>query len=97
MKAHCEIVINHKGTECQYKPILCQEGYCSDCQIYKDFQGHQRTMGRKLWVGSPNNINNEVCQFCSISRIALKEMIAEGGKENLTMVNTILENCINHC
>jgi len=28
---------NHKGEWCVIKPeILCQEGYCSECQIYKD-------------------------------------------------------------
>ena len=26
----------HKGQPCQYKPTLCQEGYCKDCQIYAD-------------------------------------------------------------
>lgn len=37
---------SRKGTECLYKPIHCVEGFCQDCQIYKDFQGHQKTMGR---------------------------------------------------
>jgi len=27
---------NHKGQLCPYKNILCQEGYCSECQIYMD-------------------------------------------------------------
>ncbi len=35
-----------KGTPCFIKPILCQEGWCNDCQVYKDFQGYERTMGR---------------------------------------------------
>lgn len=35
-----------KGNECPYKPILCSEGFCQDCQIYLDYQGHQRTMGK---------------------------------------------------
>lgn len=39
-------VINHKGTDCKYKSIICQEGYCQDCQVGLDFQGHERTMGR---------------------------------------------------
>ena len=26
-------VISKKGTQCPYKPILCQEGYCQDCEI----------------------------------------------------------------
>ena len=25
---------NHKGSRCPYKLILCQEGYCNDCNIY---------------------------------------------------------------
>ena len=37
-----EQVINHKGQPCPYKSILCQEGWCSGCQIYQDYQGHQR-------------------------------------------------------
>ncbi len=24
----------HKGDPCVYKPILCQEGYCSGCAIH---------------------------------------------------------------
>jgi len=27
-----------KGKTCPYKPILCQEGFCQDCQIYLDRQ-----------------------------------------------------------
>lgn len=27
---------NHKGQDCPNKPITCQEGVCSDCQIYLD-------------------------------------------------------------
>jgi len=28
---------NHKGEWCVINPnIFCQEGYCSECQIYKD-------------------------------------------------------------
>jgi hypothetical protein len=23
----------HKGQTCKFKPILCQEGFCSDCYI----------------------------------------------------------------
>lgn len=37
---------NHKGTDCIIQPITCQEGLCSGCQVYKDWVGHQRTMGR---------------------------------------------------
>lgn len=41
-------MINHKGEACWIKPITCQEGYCNDCQIYLDYQGHERTMGRSI-------------------------------------------------
>jgi len=37
---------NHKGEACPVKPILCQEGYCHECQIYLDYLGHLKTMGR---------------------------------------------------
>lgn len=37
-----------RGLPCPYKPILCETRLnCEGCQIYKDFQGHERTMGRK--------------------------------------------------
>lgn len=26
----------HKGSNCFYKPILCQEGWCSNCIIYRE-------------------------------------------------------------
>lgn len=26
----------HKGSTCFYKPILCQEGWCSECNIYRE-------------------------------------------------------------
>jgi len=29
---------NNKGLMCPFKLILCQEGYCSQCQIYIDWQ-----------------------------------------------------------
>jgi hypothetical protein len=25
----------HKGQACKIKPVLCQEGYCSECFIYQ--------------------------------------------------------------
>jgi hypothetical protein len=27
----------HKGGECIVSTKFCQEGYCSDCQIYRDY------------------------------------------------------------
>ena len=37
--------------------------------------------------------DNEVCLRCGASRSVLKEMISQGGKGNLTIVNHILEGC----
>lgn len=37
-----------KGRDCPYKSIVCQEGFCEDCQIYLDYQGHEKTMGRSI-------------------------------------------------
>jgi len=28
--------VNYKGQSCPHKPIICQEGYCSECCIYQD-------------------------------------------------------------
>jgi DNA-binding NarL/FixJ family response regulator len=28
--------IYHKGSNCCYKPILCQEGWCSECLIFRE-------------------------------------------------------------
>jgi len=32
-----------KGKPCPYKQILCQEGYCQDCQVYLDKAKDHRT------------------------------------------------------
>ena len=37
---------NNKGLWCPFKAVFCQEGYCQDCQVYLDYQGHQITLGR---------------------------------------------------
>jgi len=29
---------NHKGTWCPYRELLCQEGICSGCEIYRDWK-----------------------------------------------------------
>ncbi len=56
-------------------------------------EGHQRTMGRESVVVSRKDANNEVCLRCGASRTTLREMIAEGGKGNLTIVDVMLGNC----
>ena len=37
--------------------------------------------------------NNEVCLRCGASRTALREMIASGGRGNLSIVEVITGNC----
>jgi len=44
-------------------------------------------------IGRWNTDNEEICQFCNASRTAIKEMIALGGKSNLTTVDVMLTNC----
>ena len=39
---------SRKGQECPFKPILCQEGYCANCQIYIDYLGYLKSMGRLM-------------------------------------------------
>ena len=33
------LIENHKGQPCWIKPITCQEGFCSGCEIYRNHQG----------------------------------------------------------
>jgi hypothetical protein len=28
----------HKGEQCPYKKICCQEGYCSQCEIWRQYR-----------------------------------------------------------
>jgi len=37
---------SRKGQECLFKPIICEQGYCRECQIYIDYLGYLRSMGR---------------------------------------------------
>ena len=76
-----------QGHACPYKPTLCSEGWCNDCQIHLDFKGHERTMGRDSVV------NRDICLRCGVNRTGLRTMMIEGGKENLTLVDVILGNC----
>ena len=29
---------NNRGLPCPFSPVVCQEGYCHQCQIYLDWQ-----------------------------------------------------------
>ena len=82
-----------KGQECKHKPILCQEGWCNECQVHIDWIGHQRTMGRESAIVGKWKGDNEVCLRCGVSRTALKEMLSTKDRSNLTIANHILEGC----
>ena len=36
IRREADLHFNHKGLECPYKGILCQEGWCSECNIYTE-------------------------------------------------------------
>jgi hypothetical protein len=38
----------HRGEPCVYKPLLCQEGYCSNCEIYMNQQNDHNKQYYKL-------------------------------------------------
>lgn len=42
----------HKGYPCVYSPILCQEGYCSDCAVYLE-----KSWGM-AWVNEETGVEN---------------------------------------
>jgi len=42
---------NNKGLQCPFKPILCQEGYCDQCQIYLDWQEQGELLIMCAWCG----------------------------------------------
>ena len=54
--------------------------------VYPDYGKNSVVVGRK-------DFDDEVCLKCGASHTALREMIAEGGKGNLTIVNHITEGC----
>lgn len=35
IRREADLHLNHKGLRCPYKDILCQEGWCSECNIYR--------------------------------------------------------------
>jgi len=46
----------HKGYPCVYKPILCQEGYCSDCAVYLEKSRGRAWVDEEIDVGNPNKV-----------------------------------------
>lgn len=35
-------IINHKGTFCRWAKTFCQEGFCSDCMIYRNYEAAKK-------------------------------------------------------
>lgn len=64
---------NNKGLACPFKLILCQEGYCWECQIYLDWQERGeivvicawcgKVMGKKPGLGQ-TGISHGMCDEC---------------------------------
>ena len=42
---------NNKGLVCPFKSIICQEGYCSECQLYFDWQKSGEMVVMCAWCG----------------------------------------------
>jgi len=65
---------NNKGLPCPFKTILCQEGYCSECQIYLDWRkkgellvicaGCGKVLGTKPGLGV-QGISHGMCPECA--------------------------------
>ena len=64
---------DNKGMCCPFRPIICQNGYCEECQIYLDWQklGEilvvcalcSKEMARKSGLGQPG-ISRGMCPEC---------------------------------
>lgn len=67
------ISANNKGLACPFKLILCQKGYCRECQIYLDWQEREEivvicawcgnVMGKKPGLGQ-TGISHGMCDEC---------------------------------
>ena len=71
---------NKKGLWCPFKPILCQEGYCHECQIYPDWQRRNSAVTAYAMKGDKERVIESGCDaYLSkpINTRQLPEMIAE--------------------
>ena len=86
---------NNKGLWCPFKAVFCQEGYCQDCQVYLDYQGHQITMRRTAslipqWLQDWEKEQAEIvviCGWCS------KEMGRKPGLGERRMSHSLCDEC----
>jgi len=51
---------NNEGLSCPFKPILCEEGHCHDCQIYLDWQKRGEMIVICAWCGEVMHRNPEL-------------------------------------
>jgi len=81
---------NKKGLWCPFKPVLCQEDYCHECQIYLDWQREDSTTNtrsnvvKEKVVKMTNNNNDKASRQ---DTKAMKMRIA------LVIVSTFLVQC----
>ena len=43
----CSPSSNNKGLQCPFRPIACQEGYCFECRIYREWQKETSKTSRR--------------------------------------------------
>ncbi len=53
----------------------------------------ESSRGNSVETSNWRRNNQELCLRCGVDRNALREMIAQGDRGNLTIVNHILANC----
>ena len=73
--------INHEGKLCPYRSLVCQEGFCGECQIYQEAI---KMANRKLGL----------CPVCGTDRATVLGMLKDtGNKDNQDTALGILYNC----
>jgi len=53
----------HKGSFCSYTSIFCQEGFCQDCEIYRQkfpMRRAESKNAKKVWLDSLSNFDSDV-------------------------------------
>lgn len=50
---------NYKGQWCQFISKFCQEGFCADCQIYKDEVKHKCRVSQEKASANAHGITAE--------------------------------------
>ena len=66
-----------KGRPCPFKVIICQEGYCRQCQIYRDWLGSgvsragmENRSRRRAMIKTVIRFGNDMVRcWCTASRL----------------------------